>query len=95
MNEIAHAIDYVLEHLENRPSTLGDIHKFVTIVFYAQASLVECYTKIVKLDKANKVSSNAFKVIVTIDQSPNRTDFCRFEFGSVRFGSVRFGSTAF
>ncbi|CAF2575710.1 unnamed protein product [Rotaria sp. Silwood2] len=55
LNEIALAIDYVLEHLEKKTSTPGDIHKFLTIVFYAQATLVECYTKIVKLDRANEV----------------------------------------
>ena len=63
MNEVAHAIDYVLEHLEKKSSTPGDIYKFLTIVFYAQTTLVECYTKIVKLDKANKVSTNTFKLI--------------------------------
>jgi hypothetical protein len=55
LNEIVYAIDYVLEHLEKKTSTPGDIQKFLTIVFYAQANLVECYTKIVKLDRANQV----------------------------------------
>ena len=55
LNEIVHAIDYVLEHLEKKTSTPGDIQKFLTIVFYAQANLVECYTKITKLDQANQV----------------------------------------
>jgi hypothetical protein len=57
LNEVVLAIDYVLEHLEKKTSTPGDIHKFLTIVFYAQATLVECYTKIVKLDKANQVKT--------------------------------------
>jgi len=55
LNEVVLAIDYVLEHLEKKTSTPGDIHKFLTIVFYAQTTLVECYTKIVKLDRANEV----------------------------------------
>ncbi len=55
LNEIVHAIDYVLEHLEKKTSTPGDIQKFLTIVFYAQANLVECYTKLTKLDQANQV----------------------------------------
>ena len=55
LNEIVLGIDYVLEHVEKKTSTPGDIHKFLTIVFYAQATLVECYTKIVKLDRANDV----------------------------------------
>jgi hypothetical protein len=57
LNEVVLAIDYVLEHLEKKTSTPGDINKFLTIVFYAQATLVECYTKILKLDKANQVYS--------------------------------------
>ncbi|CAF3531455.1 unnamed protein product [Rotaria sp. Silwood1] len=61
LNEIALAIDYVLEHLEKKTSTPGDIHKFLTMVFYAQATLVECYTKIVKLDKANQHYMRAIK----------------------------------
>ncbi len=55
LNEIVHAIDYVLEHLEKKTSTPGDIQKFLTIVFYAQTNLVECYTRITKLDRANQV----------------------------------------
>ncbi|CAF1073906.1 unnamed protein product [Rotaria sordida] len=61
LNEIALAIDYVLEHLEKKTSTPGDIHKFLTMVFYAQATLVECYTKIVKLDRANQHYMRAIK----------------------------------
>lgn len=55
LNEIVQAIDYVLEHLEKKTSTPGDIQKFLTIVFYAQTNLVECYTKIIQLDRANQV----------------------------------------
>ena len=55
LNETVLAIDYVLEHLEKKTSTPGEIQKFLTLVFYAQATLVECYTKIVRLDRANEV----------------------------------------
>ncbi|CAF0795129.1 unnamed protein product, partial [Adineta ricciae] len=61
LNEIVLGIDYVLEHVEKKTSTPGDIHKFLTIVFYAQATLVECYTKIVKLDRANEHYMRAIK----------------------------------
>ena len=58
LNETVLAIDYVLEHLEKKTSTPGEIQKFLTLVFYAQATLVECYTKIVRLDRANEVRTN-------------------------------------
>ena len=57
LNEIVLSIDYVLEHVEKKTSTLGEIHKFLTIVFYAQTTLVQCYTKIIKLERANEVST--------------------------------------
>ncbi|UJR29000.1 hypothetical protein I4U23_010218 [Adineta vaga] len=61
LNEIVLAIDYLLEHVEKKTSTPGDIHKFLTIVFYAQATLVESYTKIIKLDRANEHYMRAIK----------------------------------
>lgn len=64
LNETVLAIDYVLEHLEKKTSTPGEIQKFLTLVFYAQATLVECYTKIVRLDRANEVrTSFAFSLL--------------------------------
>ncbi|CAF3710337.1 unnamed protein product [Rotaria socialis] len=68
LNEIAFAIDYVLEHLEKKTSTPGDIHKFLTMVFYAQATLVQSYTKIVKLDSANEHYMRAIKFGVSLKE---------------------------
>ena len=58
LNEIVYAIDYLLEHLEKKTSSPGDIQKLLTTVFYAQANLVECYTKILQLDRANQVTTD-------------------------------------
>lgn len=55
LDQVVIAIEYIFEHLEKKTSTPGEIHKFVTIVFYAQATLVECYTRLVNFDRANEV----------------------------------------
>jgi hypothetical protein len=55
LDDVAVAIEHVLEHLEKKTSTPGEIHKLVTIVFYAQATLVDCYTKFVRFDRAHRV----------------------------------------
>lgn len=61
LDEIVQAIDYLLEHLEKKTSTPSDIQKFLTMVFYTQASLVECYTKINQLDHAHQVGVFVFR----------------------------------
>lgn len=68
LNEIVHAIDYLLEHLEKKTSTPGDIQKFLTMVFYAQASLVECYTKINQLDHAHQVRISYILLRTTLEE---------------------------
>jgi hypothetical protein len=72
LNETVLAIDYVLEHLEKKTSTPGEIQKFLTLVFYAQATLVECYTKIVRLDRANEVRTRFLLRYIFLSRQKSR-----------------------
>ena len=56
LDQIVLAIDYIFEHLEKKTSSPSEIQKFLTIVFYAQATLVECYSKLMNFSRANQVS---------------------------------------